>query len=45
MAAMFVKLLQIYLQYFSIKVNIKVRNKYSPKILAAANGLNTMVQI
>lgn len=45
MAAVFVKLLQIYLQYFSIAADIKVRNKFSPKILAAASGLNTMVQI
>lgn len=45
MAAVFVKFLQIYLQYFPITADIKLRDKFSPKILAAANGLNTMVQI
>lgn len=45
MAVMFVKLLQIYLQYFSTAVNLKVWNKFSPKILAAADVQNTRIQI
>lgn len=44
MAVMFVKLLQIYLKYFSTEVNLKVWNKFSAKILAATNVQNTRIQ-